>query len=87
MPTRSRYLKSYVVDKFDIIAKNQNGILNIGFITAVQLNKNNFERFVNIISYYSGDEKRKYGSAELTPLDDAQENQANEYIVKRFVKE
>ncbi len=31
--------------------------------------------------------ERKYGSAELTPLDDAQENQANEYIVKRFVKE
>ena len=49
--------KSRKVDKFDIIAKNQNGILNIGFITAVQLNKNNFERFVNIISYYSGDEK------------------------------
>ena len=28
--------KSRKVDKFDIIAKNQNGILNIGFITAVQ---------------------------------------------------
>ena len=31
--------------------------------------------------------ERKYGSAELAPLDDFKENQANAYIVKRFIKE
>ncbi len=30
--------------------------------------------------------ERKYGSQELTPLDDTQEKEANDYIVKRFVK-
>lgn len=30
--------------------------------------------------------ERKYGKAELSPLDDAQELEANRYIVERFVK-
>lgn len=30
--------------------------------------------------------ERKYGKAELSPLDDAQELEANQYIVERFVK-
>lgn len=30
--------------------------------------------------------ERKYGIAELTPLDDSQEKEANQYIVKRFLK-
>lgn len=30
--------------------------------------------------------ERKYGNAELSPLDDAQELEANQYIVERFVK-
>ena len=30
--------------------------------------------------------ERKYGSQELAPLDDTQEKEANDYIVKRFVK-
>ena len=28
--------------------------------------------------------ERKYGSAELLPLDDTQEHEANDYIVKRY---
>lgn len=31
--------------------------------------------------------KRRYGTAELAPLDDSQEKEANEYIYQRFVKE
>ncbi len=31
--------------------------------------------------------ERKYGEANLSSLDDAEEIQANEYIVKRFVRE
>lgn len=30
--------------------------------------------------------ERRYGTSELCPLDDEQENAANEYIVRRFVK-
>lgn len=30
--------------------------------------------------------KRRYGVSELTPLDDSEEKEANQYIVKRFVK-
>ena len=30
--------------------------------------------------------ERKYGKSELAPLDDAQEQEANRYIVERFVK-
>ena len=31
--------------------------------------------------------ERKYGEAELAPLDDSQEKEANQYIYRRFVKE
>ena len=30
--------------------------------------------------------ERKYGTADLAPLDDSQEREANQYIVNRFVK-